>query len=90
MLIYLLAQWKDHQGRPKPSRFQETPTATAPLRPWMLPAAAAHRPSRSSGSCCSGGCNDGRYFHGLFHCIDKQGNIILQDAVEFNYNITDR
>ncbi|AQK81459.1 N-alpha-acetyltransferase 38, NatC auxiliary subunit [Zea mays] len=29
------------------------------------------------------GVNDGRYFHGLFHCIDKQGNIILQDAVEY-------
>ncbi|XP_066372844.1 uncharacterized protein [Miscanthus floridulus] len=29
------------------------------------------------------GVNDGRYFHGLFHCIDKHGNIILQDAVEY-------
>ena len=29
------------------------------------------------------GVNDGRYFLGLFHCIDKQGNIILQDAVEY-------
>ncbi|KAF5206062.1 Small nuclear ribonucleoprotein family protein [Thalictrum thalictroides] len=29
------------------------------------------------------GVNDGRYFMGAFHCIDKQGNIILQDAVEF-------
>ncbi|KAL5224994.1 hypothetical protein ABZP36_011633 [Zizania latifolia] len=27
--------------------------------------------------------NDGRYFFGLFHCIDKQGNILLQDAVEY-------
>ncbi|CAA6665104.1 unnamed protein product [Spirodela intermedia] len=29
------------------------------------------------------GVNDGRFFVGAFHCIDKQGNIILQDAVEF-------
>ncbi|PIA39193.1 hypothetical protein AQUCO_02700402v1 [Aquilegia coerulea] len=29
------------------------------------------------------GVNDGRFFMGAFHCIDKQGNIILQDAVEF-------
>lgn len=29
------------------------------------------------------GVKDGRYFLGLFHCIDKQGNIILQDAVEY-------
>ncbi|XP_008777091.1 uncharacterized protein LOC103697088 [Phoenix dactylifera] len=29
------------------------------------------------------GVNDGRFFLGLFHCIDKQGNIILQDAVEY-------
>ncbi|XP_047074723.1 uncharacterized protein LOC124684458 [Lolium rigidum] len=29
------------------------------------------------------GVIDGRYFLGLFHCIDKQGNIILQDAVEY-------
>ncbi|KAF8687349.1 hypothetical protein HU200_043034 [Digitaria exilis] len=29
------------------------------------------------------GVNDGRYFLGLFHCLDKQGNIILQDAVEY-------
>ncbi|KAL6619007.1 hypothetical protein ACP70R_034146 [Stipagrostis hirtigluma subsp. patula] len=29
------------------------------------------------------GVNDGRYFLGLFHCIDKQGNMILQDAVEY-------
>ncbi|XP_048541385.1 uncharacterized protein LOC125520483 isoform X1 [Triticum urartu] len=29
------------------------------------------------------GVNDGRYFLGLFHCVDKQGNIILQDAVEY-------
>ncbi|RWR81839.1 small nuclear ribonucleoprotein [Cinnamomum micranthum f. kanehirae] len=29
------------------------------------------------------GVNDGRFFVGAFHCIDKQGNIILQDAVEY-------
>ncbi|KAI3969393.1 hypothetical protein MKX01_019954 [Papaver californicum] len=29
------------------------------------------------------GINDGRFFYGAFHCIDKQGNIILQDAVEY-------
>ncbi|KAL5199306.1 hypothetical protein ABZP36_020509 [Zizania latifolia] len=29
------------------------------------------------------GVDDGRYFLGLFHCIDKQGNILLQDAVEY-------
>uniref|UniRef100_A0A1D1ZI91 Small nuclear ribonucleoprotein-associated protein B n=1 Tax=Anthurium amnicola TaxID=1678845 RepID=A0A1D1ZI91_9ARAE len=29
------------------------------------------------------GVNDGRFFMGTFHCIDKQGNIILQDAVEY-------
>lgn len=29
------------------------------------------------------GVNDGRFFMGNFHCMDKQGNIILQDAVEF-------
>ncbi|KAF8656686.1 hypothetical protein HU200_060553 [Digitaria exilis] len=29
------------------------------------------------------GVNDGRYFLRLFHCIDKQGNIILPDAVEY-------
>ncbi|KAK1641585.1 hypothetical protein QYE76_059390 [Lolium multiflorum] len=29
------------------------------------------------------GVNHGRYFLGLFHCIDKQGNIILQDSVEY-------
>ena len=29
------------------------------------------------------GVKDGRYFVGLFHCIDKQGNIILQDAMEY-------
>uniref|UniRef100_A0ACD5ZG52 Uncharacterized protein n=1 Tax=Avena sativa TaxID=4498 RepID=A0ACD5ZG52_AVESA len=29
------------------------------------------------------GVNDGRYFLGLFQCIDKQGNIILQDSVEY-------
>lgn len=34
------------------------------------------------------GVNDGRYFLGLFHCIDKQGNIILQEAVE--YRITSK
>lgn len=34
------------------------------------------------------GVNDGRYFLGLFHCMDKQGNIILQEAVE--YRITSR
>ncbi|KAJ4757804.1 Small nuclear ribonucleoprotein [Rhynchospora pubera] len=34
------------------------------------------------------GVNDGRYFLGVFHCIDKKGNIILQEAVE--YRITSR
>ncbi|XP_071699775.1 uncharacterized protein [Rutidosis leptorrhynchoides] len=29
------------------------------------------------------GVSDGRFFMGLFYCIDKQGNIILQDAVEY-------
>ncbi|KAJ6803092.1 uncharacterized protein M6B38_108950 [Iris pallida] len=29
------------------------------------------------------GVTDGRFFLGGFHCIDKQGNIILQDAVEY-------
>ncbi|KAF5475116.1 hypothetical protein F2P56_006958 [Juglans regia] len=29
------------------------------------------------------GIRDGRFFLGTFHCIDKQGNIILQDAVEY-------
>ncbi|MQM05578.1 hypothetical protein Taro_038388 [Colocasia esculenta] len=29
------------------------------------------------------GVNDGRFFMGSFHCIDKQGNIILQDAMEY-------
>ncbi|CAO2825121.1 unnamed protein product [Amaranthus hypochondriacus] len=29
------------------------------------------------------GVNDGRFFMGNFHCMDKQGNIILQDALEF-------
>ncbi|RRT81450.1 hypothetical protein BHE74_00001199 [Ensete ventricosum] len=29
------------------------------------------------------GVSDGRFFLGVFHCIDKQGNIILQDAVEY-------
>ncbi|KAF9596968.1 hypothetical protein IFM89_014682 [Coptis chinensis] len=29
------------------------------------------------------GVNDGRFFLGAFHCIDKQGNIVLQDAVEY-------
>ncbi|KAF6155342.1 hypothetical protein GIB67_019869 [Kingdonia uniflora] len=29
------------------------------------------------------GVNDGRFFLGVFHCMDKQGNIILQDAVEY-------
>ena len=29
------------------------------------------------------GVNDGRFFMGNFHCMDKQGNILLQDAVEF-------
>jgi small nuclear ribonucleoprotein (snRNP)-like protein len=28
------------------------------------------------------GVKDGRYFLGRFHCIDKQGNTILQDAGE--------
>lgn len=29
------------------------------------------------------GVSDGRFFLGVFHCIDRQGNIILQDAVEY-------
>ncbi|CAN7013493.1 unnamed protein product [Brassica rapa subsp. trilocularis] len=29
------------------------------------------------------GIKDGRFFLGSFHCIDKQGNILLQDAVEY-------
>ncbi|KAG9149733.1 hypothetical protein Leryth_012447 [Lithospermum erythrorhizon] len=29
------------------------------------------------------GIEDGRFFLGRFYCLDKQGNIILQDAVEF-------
>nr|GMD06473.1 Like-Sm (LSM) domain-containing protein [Ipomoea batatas]GMD08138.1 Like-Sm (LSM) domain-containing protein [Ipomoea batatas]GME14279.1 Like-Sm (LSM) domain-containing protein [Ipomoea batatas] len=29
------------------------------------------------------GVNDGRFFAGSFYCLDKQGNIILQDAVEY-------
>ncbi|OAY25168.1 uncharacterized protein LOC110604623 [Manihot esculenta] len=29
------------------------------------------------------GIKDGRFFLGTFHCIDKQGNIILQDTVEY-------
>ncbi|KAK9131531.1 hypothetical protein Sjap_012018 [Stephania japonica] len=29
------------------------------------------------------GVKDGRFFVGAFHCMDKQGNIILQDAVEY-------
>ncbi|XP_054776627.1 uncharacterized protein LOC129285100 [Prosopis cineraria] len=29
------------------------------------------------------GINDGRFFLGGFYCMDKQGNIILQDAVEY-------
>ena len=29
------------------------------------------------------GIRDGRFFLGTFHCMDKQGNIILQDAVEY-------
>ena len=29
------------------------------------------------------GIKDGRFFLGSFQCVDKQGNIILQDAVEY-------
>ncbi|KAI3800753.1 hypothetical protein L1987_28847 [Smallanthus sonchifolius] len=29
------------------------------------------------------GVSDGRFFLGAFYCMDKQGNIILQDAVEY-------
>ncbi|KAK7303096.1 hypothetical protein RJT34_13997 [Clitoria ternatea] len=29
------------------------------------------------------GIKDGRFFLGSFYCIDKQGNIILQDTVEY-------
>ncbi|KAA8514907.1 hypothetical protein F0562_018086 [Nyssa sinensis] len=29
------------------------------------------------------GVSDGRFFLGMLYCIDKQGNIILQDAVEY-------
>ncbi|XP_031491317.1 uncharacterized protein LOC116258347 [Nymphaea colorata] len=29
------------------------------------------------------GVKDGRFFVGSFHCLDKQGNLILQDTVEY-------
>ncbi|XP_051124887.1 uncharacterized protein LOC127247190 [Andrographis paniculata] len=29
------------------------------------------------------GIKDGRFFVGNFYCMDKQGNIILQDAIEY-------
>ncbi|KAK4753176.1 hypothetical protein SAY87_021974 [Trapa incisa] len=29
------------------------------------------------------GIKDGRFFLGNFYCLDKQGNIILQDALEY-------
>ncbi|KAK2965299.1 hypothetical protein RJ640_004168 [Escallonia rubra] len=29
------------------------------------------------------GISDGRFFLGTFYCLDKQGNIILQDTVEY-------
>ncbi|CAA3027727.1 small nuclear ribonucleo [Olea europaea subsp. europaea] len=29
------------------------------------------------------GIKDGRFFIGTFYCMDKQGNIILQDAIEY-------
>ncbi|KAF4404151.1 hypothetical protein G4B88_014607 [Cannabis sativa] len=29
------------------------------------------------------GIKDGRFLLGNFHCMDKQGNIILQDSVEY-------
>ncbi|XP_061370052.1 uncharacterized protein LOC133312798 [Gastrolobium bilobum] len=29
------------------------------------------------------GIKDGRFFLGGFYCLDKQGNIILQDTVEY-------
>ncbi|PPR90787.1 hypothetical protein GOBAR_AA29907 [Gossypium barbadense] len=29
------------------------------------------------------GIKDGRFFLGTFHCLDKQGNIILQDTIEY-------
>ncbi|XP_011096591.1 uncharacterized protein LOC105175738 [Sesamum indicum] len=29
------------------------------------------------------GIKDGRFFVGIFYCMDKQGNIILQDALEY-------
>ncbi|KAL1215112.1 hypothetical protein V5N11_007684 [Cardamine amara subsp. amara] len=29
------------------------------------------------------GIKDGRFFLGNFHCLDKQGNIILQDTLEY-------
>ena len=29
------------------------------------------------------GIKDGRFFLGGFYCMDKQGNIILQDAIEY-------
>lgn len=29
------------------------------------------------------GVSDGRFFVGKFHCLDKQGNIILYDALEY-------
>lgn len=31
------------------------------------------------------GVEDGRVFVGKFHCLDKQGNIILYDTVEFRH-----
>lgn len=34
------------------------------------------------------GVEDGRVFVGKFHCLDKQGNIILYDTVEFR-NVPD-
>ncbi|TYJ13349.1 hypothetical protein E1A91_A10G046200v1 [Gossypium mustelinum] len=29
------------------------------------------------------GIKDGRFFLGTFHCLDKQGNIVLQDTIEY-------
>ncbi|PON72671.1 LSM domain/archaea-type [Parasponia andersonii] len=29
------------------------------------------------------GIKDGRFFLGNFHCMDKKGNIILQDSIEY-------
>ncbi|GBG79291.1 hypothetical protein CBR_g29441 [Chara braunii] len=35
------------------------------------------------------GVGDGRTFVGKFHCLDKQGNILLADAVEYRQTSSD-